>query len=37
MKVKDVQKALKSGLNYFSKYKPSDLIVCEVGDAYQKN
>ena len=37
MKVNDVQKALKSGLNYFSKYKPSDLIVCEVGDAYQKN
>lgn len=37
MKVKEFQKILTSAINLFSKYKPSDLIICDTGETYQEN
>lgn len=37
MKVKEFQKILQTALNYFTKYKPSDLILCDIDEDYSNN
>ena len=37
MTVKELQKTLQQALNYFTKYKPSDLVICDVEEEYNHN
>lgn len=37
MTVKELQKTLQQALNYFTKYKPSDLVICDVEEEYDHN
>jgi len=37
MTVKELQKILQQGINLYSKYKPSDIIICDVDENYSAN
>lgn len=37
MTVKELQKILQTALTYFTKYKPSDLVLCDVEEEYTHN
>lgn len=37
MIVKDLQKILQQALTYFTKYKPSDVVFCDIGEDYSHN
>lgn len=37
MKVKELQKNLQQAITYFSKFKPSDNVMCDTGEEYSSN